>query len=133
MDSHRFDAATRLLAGGSRRQVLSAITAGLLGRVLSGPLAEEAAAACKSFNAKCKRNGNCCADDGLRFVKMGKGKKGKKGKKRCRCKNGTCPPYSPCCVRGKCEGQCDDACCAAVRTAMLNAPSTIAFTQLSSR
>jgi hypothetical protein len=112
MDSQRFDALTRLLGGGSRRQVLSALVAGLLGHVLNGPNADEVAAACKGFNAKCKRHGNCCADAGLRCVKVGKKKKGKKTKKRCRCKNGTCPPESPCCIGGKCEELCDGECCA---------------------
>jgi hypothetical protein len=117
MDSQRFDALTRWLGGCSRRQVLSALAAGLLGHVLNGPGAEEAAAACKGFNAKCKRSGNCCADAGLRCVKVGKKKKGKKTKKRCRCKNGTCPDQTPCCVRGKCEGLCGngmvgETCCA---------------------
>ncbi|MCD6030663.1 MAG: hypothetical protein K0S78_2837 [Thermomicrobiales bacterium] len=117
MDSHRFDTLTRWLGGSSRRQVLSALAVGLLGRVLNGPGADEAAAACKGFNAKCKRNGNCCADEGLRCVKLGKKKKGKKAKKRCRCKSGTCPQQTPCCVRGNCEELCGDGmggetCCA---------------------
>ncbi len=108
MDSQHFDALTRLLGGGSRRQVLSAPATGLLGHVVRGPDADEVAAACKGFNAKCQRHGNCCADEGLRCVKVGKKKKGKKAKKRCRCKSGTCPPETPCCVRGKCEELCDD-------------------------
>jgi hypothetical protein len=100
---------------GSRRQALSAFIAGTLTHVVRSTQPDEAAAKCKGFNAKCKRNANCCADDGLRCVKVGKGgkgKKGKKNKKRCRCKNGTCPPETPCCVRGKCEELCDGECCA---------------------
>lgn len=108
MDSHHFDALTRRWHRGSRRQALSALAAGLFLRVSD---AEEAAAACKGFNAKCKRNANCCADQGLRCLKVGKGGKGKK-KRRCRCKNGTCPPQSPCCIGGKCQELCDGACCA---------------------
>jgi hypothetical protein len=80
--------------------------------VVRGPDADEAAAACKGFNAKCKRHGNCCAGAGLRCVMVGKKKKGKKAKKRCRCKNGTCPQHEPCCIRGKCEELCDGECCA---------------------
>ena len=112
MDSQHFDALTRRLGAGSRRQALSALAAGLFAHVVRGPDADDVAAACKGFNTKCKRNANCCADDGLRCVKVGKKKKGKKAKKRCRCKNGTCPPETPCCVRGKCEELCDGECCA---------------------
>ena len=112
MDSHRFDALTRRWGRSSRRQALAAFAAGLCGHVVLAPNAEEVAAACKGPNAKCERNANCCADDGLRCVKVGKSKKGKKAKKRCRCKSGTCPPQTPCCVRGKCEELCDGACCA---------------------
>lgn len=111
MDSQHFDALTRLLGGSSRRQVLTALAAGLLAYVVHGPDADEVAAACKGFNAKCKGNGSCCADDGLRCVKVGKKKKGKKAKKHCRCKNGTCLHETPCCVRGKCEERCDGECC----------------------
>jgi hypothetical protein len=112
MDSQHFDALTRLLGGGSRRHVLSALAAGLLAHVVRGPDADEVAAACKGFNAKCQRHGNCCADEGLRCVKVGKKKKGNKAKKRCRCKNGTCPDQTPCCIGGKCQELCDSECCA---------------------
>ena len=112
MDSQRFDALTRRWSGGSRRQVLSALVAGLLGHVVRGPDVDEVAAACKGFNAKCTGNASCCAGAGLRCVKVGKGGKGKKRKRRCRCKGGTCPPQTPCCIGGKCQELCDGECCA---------------------
>lgn len=117
MDSQRFDALTRRWGRGSRRQALAAFAAGLGGRVILAPDAEEAAAACKGPNAKCERNADCCAGDGLRCVKVGKSKKGKKRRKRCRCKSGTCPPQTPCCIGGKCQPYCadevgTDLCCA---------------------
>ena len=111
MESQRFDALTRRWRCASRRQTLAAFAAGLVGHVFLAPDAEEAAAACKAHNTRCKRNANCCADDGLRCVKVGKGGKGKKRRKRCRCKNGTCPAETPCCIRGECEELCDGACC----------------------
>jgi hypothetical protein len=112
MDAQRFDVLTRRFGAGSRRRVLSALIVASLGRALPGLDTDEAAAACKGFNAKCGRDGDCCAADGLRCVKIGKGGKGKKRRKRCQCKSGTCPSPTPCCVRGKCEELCDGECCA---------------------
>ena len=114
MDSQRFDALSRRLgAAGSRRRALAALAAGLIGHVVRGVVTDEVAAACKGFNAKCKGNASCCADAGLRCVKVGKGGNGKKRpKRRCRCQNGTCPPQTPCCIGGRCEELCDGECCA---------------------
>ena len=138
MDSQRFDALTRRFgAAGSRRRVLSALASGALGQILSIPRAEEAAAACKGYNGKCKSSASCCPDAGLRCVKRGKKGKGK-DKKRCRCRPGwahcpgagdaclhvaedtencgscgnQCPQETPCCFGGKCQELCYGECCA---------------------
>jgi hypothetical protein len=134
MDSHRFDALTRnLIAAGSRRRMLAAVVAGALGRLAPTPLAEEAAAVCKGYNARCHSHASCCPDVGLRCVKHGK-----KKKKRCRCKPGwarcpesgegclhvaedeencgacghECSANEPCCFGGECQEVCGGACCA---------------------
>lgn len=116
MDPQRFDTLTRRIAAPSRRQVLSALITSALGAALGDSDTDEVAAACHGYNAKCKKSSSCCADEGLRCVKVGKGGKGKHGKKRrkrrCRCKNGTCPAQTPCCIGGTCEELCDGECCA---------------------
>ena len=130
MDMQRFDALTRRVgSAGSRRRVLSALVVGA-----AAHLAQRSdAVACKGHNAKCKSNGSCCGDAGLRCVKQGK-----KKKKRCRCIPGwarcpesgdgclhvaedtencgscgnECPDGEPCCFGGECQPLCDGACCA---------------------
>lgn len=130
MDTQRFDALTRRVGrAASRRQVLSAMLAGAVAHL--GP--RSGAAACKGYNAKCKNNGSCCGDAGLRCAKQGKN-----GKKHCRCRPGwarcaesdvgcipvtedvencgacgnQCPAQTPCCFGGECQEECGGACCA---------------------
>lgn len=125
MDSRRFDAIARALAGtASRRLSLKLLAGGALGAVLVRLGVEVATAACVPAGKKCGRGDRCCAgatckggackcDRGLREC-------GKVCKECCAdgdcpgrvCRNGTCRDRSACAVDSDCQsGHCCNGSC----------------------
>lgn len=78
MDSHRFDALTRLVAMSTRRGLLRRCAGAVSGIVLAGTIVDRTAAAtCRGLDAVCREHANCCS--GLC------GPKNRSGRRVCAC------------------------------------------------
>lgn len=135
-DGSRFDALTKSLSvPGTRRRLIGALAAGMLGMV---GLRRSDAAACRPVGTICREHANCCS--GLC------GPNDATGRRRCACRaDGDCPPPAvchavacqngdcavsivadgtPCSLRGGGQGTCKGGACVAPTTTTSTTTST---------
>jgi hypothetical protein len=91
VNTQRFDALTWCLGTASpRRRTLAVLLSATLGLVFLDSSMKEVTAGCKHGKRRCKN----------------------KKKERKECGGGkTCPPHTPCCLRGTCQPLCGGSCC----------------------